>query len=147
MRSQRLINLVTGRIKWRWNQPVYTRIVLTLVDPGRIRPSGRCLLVQPNSQCQQMGRSKDYKPMIQKMQWVNQLVKTVAMNPQNWISRRSLFPAILSAARTHSGRANRMVACPNTREQRRRAAKGPAGSSAAMNTLPNGAASRGFANR
>jgi hypothetical protein len=92
MRSQRLINFVTGRIKWRWNQPVYTRIVLTLVDPGRIRPSGRCLLVQPNSQCQQMGRSKDYKPMIQKMQWVQELVKTVALNHQKRVLKAILVP-------------------------------------------------------
>jgi len=103
MRSQRLINFVTGRIKWRWNQPVYTRILDTLVDPGRIRPSGRCLLVQANSQCQQIGRSKDYKPMIQKMQWANQLVKTVVMNPQNWISRRSLFPAIFERSKNLFG--------------------------------------------
>ena len=93
MRSQRLINLRYRPHQVALDISPFTRgLCLPWSDPGRIRPSGRCRLVQPNSQCQQMGRSKDYKPMIQKMQWVNQLVKTVALNPQKRVLKAVLVP-------------------------------------------------------
>jgi hypothetical protein len=63
-----------------------------LVYLGRIRPSGRCRLVEPISQNQQMGRSKDYKPMIQKMQSAQQFVKTVALNHQKRVLKAILVP-------------------------------------------------------
>jgi len=63
-----------------------------LVYLGRIRQSGRCRLIEPNSQNQQMSRLKDYKPMIQKMQWVQELVRTVALNHQKRVLKAILVP-------------------------------------------------------
>jgi len=92
MRSQRLINL-----RYRPHQVALTSARLRadsayLGLSWRIRPSGRCRLVEPNSQNQQMSRSKDYKPMIQKMQWAQQFVRTVALNHQKRVLKAILVP-------------------------------------------------------
>jgi len=39
-----------------------------------------------------MSRSKDYKPMIQKMQWAQQFVRTVALNHQKRVLKAILVP-------------------------------------------------------
>jgi hypothetical protein len=67
-------------------------IPLALVYLARLRQLHPRLLAEPNSQCKPIGFSKDYKPMIQKMQWVSWLVKTGALSLKNLAFKVVLVP-------------------------------------------------------
>jgi hypothetical protein len=63
-----------------------------LVYLARLRPWRPRLLAEPNSQCKPISLSKDYKPMIQKMQWVSWLVKTGALSLKKLAFKVVLVP-------------------------------------------------------